>query len=102
MNPPNGSKKPISDKRVTFMINSLDYFLLYVLIVEEEPKKKNRLIVINGDGLLYKGCYNTIKGAKRAFLRRYNESKRYKSGRNSWSPLYHPDELWLNEMLEVK
>ncbi len=86
------SKYPVS-----LLLNSVYFFLHYVLIVKEG--EIFRLLVIkNGEKLVDKK-YRTIKGARIAFHRSYKKQGYKDNIETEWTYFYNPDITWLEELL---
>ena len=92
------TNKPINvnEPPLTVLGNSIYYFFHHVLILEE--KKRFRLVVIHDNRILFDNHYKTIRGARIAFEKLFNE-KKIPHGKAWWTSFYPPEPGWLELML---
>lgn len=88
----------MEEKRISILINSIFYFLHWVIIIEED--QQFRLVVIIGKEIILDYTYNSTRAARIAFSR-YFKNYYYKDGPrvNEWSHFYTPDNTWLKDKL---
>lgn len=75
-------------QKVSILANSYKYFVEHVLIILHDDCY--RLLVIHKWQLLTDQCYKTLRGAKIAFSRLYNQKKWKKEVEPEWSDFYVP------------
>jgi hydroxymethylpyrimidine pyrophosphatase-like HAD family hydrolase len=87
-------------KKITFMINSGRYLLNYVMVVFEDLGY--RLVVNRSGDIITDKIYETLKGAKIAFLKFHHFLAHNEEVKPIWSHVYVPEEEWLREKLQLK
>ncbi len=90
-----------SDKKISSLVNSIFYFLNYVIIIHETHGF--RLIAIHGNEKKVDQVYPTLRGAKIAFSKMFKINKANKiSGEDKsvWTPFYHPESLFIDGLLK--
>ena len=86
--------------KIVFLVNSINYLLDWVIIVFEEGGY--RLIVSNRGNICTDRHYETLKGAKIAFIRQYRFAAFSRPDIPEWSPPYRPDRDWLEEKTDYR
>jgi hypothetical protein len=81
--------------KIVFLVNSINYLLDWVIIVFED--EGYRLIVSNRGAISTDRYYETLKGAKIAFIRQYRFAAFSNPDIPEWSPPYRPDDDWLEQ-----
>jgi len=89
---------PAPDFQITLLQNSIFYYLQYVFI--RVDKKGYRLVVIHRNRLLYDQTYPTMRGAKIAFTKLYQD-KSCGNTKAEWTDLYTPQADWWQEKTET-
>lgn len=74
--------------KISHLQNSIYYFLEGVSIIKQDTGY--RLIVLRNGRLLDDTVYNTVKGARIGFARRYKEKLWDGEVAPQWSPFYAP------------
>lgn len=90
-----------SDKKISSLVNSIFYFLNYVIIVQET--QGFRLIAIHGNKKKMDQVYPTLRGAKIAFSKMFKinkVNKRRGEDKSLWTPFYHPESLFIDGLLK--
>ena len=88
------------EKKITFMINSGRYLLNYVLVVFEDDGF--RLVVNQSGEIITDKTYETLRGAKIAFLKFHHFLAHNDELKPIWSHSYVPEKEWLDEKLQLK
>ncbi len=82
--------------KVSRLTNSFMFYITDVLIVEEDNQNNcdnmYRLIVSNGSTVLFENRYNTSKGAKIGFSRKYGDRSNEEGLRLFWTDFYETAE----------
>jgi len=86
------------EKPIIFMVNSSRYLLDYVIVVFEEYGY--RLVVNRSGEIITNEMYETLKGAKIAFLKFHHLSAFFDDDSPIWSQAYVPDKEWLEKRLK--
>jgi hypothetical protein len=87
------------ETKISILISSIYYFLDFVFIITEGGCF--RLVVIHNKKLLTNRAYKSVKAARAAFTRLYDEKAWKEDIKPNWSVFYRPDAKWLNERREV-
>lgn len=82
---------------IVMLINSPVYFLDWAMIVFES--KGYRLVVRHRDDISTDQYYDSLKGAKIAFIKSYSYLAHNKKYRPEWSHQYMPAKKWLTGRL---
>lgn len=82
---------------ISNLINTIFYYLHCAFIMTVNGKY--RLVVIRNNRVLAYKLYETIRGAKIAFSKKFKGWK--EEIRPEWSHLYDPDKPWLDEKLNM-
>jgi len=88
------------EKKIIFMVNSAQYLLNYVMVVFEDFGY--RLVVNRAGDIITDKIYDTLKGAKIAFLKFHHFFAYNKDVKPEWTRAYVPDNEWLEEKLQIK
>lgn len=84
---------PYTETNIAVLQNAVYYFLQHVFIIIGDDDY--RLVVLHNNRILTDSHYETLRGAKIAFYKRYNR-KAWKMGvKANWSHTYNPDRDWL-------
>jgi hypothetical protein len=86
------------EQKIIRLINSMHYLLEYVFILFEE--ENYQLVVIRCGEIITDEHYDTVKGAKIAFLKFFSYMAVNEKIRAKWSPIYTPDNEWLEKRLK--
>ena len=94
-------KTKSDDVEICVLINSIFFFLSYVFITRIDGHY--RLLAILNNRLVHERLYNSLRGAKIAFSRLYQDkTKTWKEGvKAEWTPCYTPDGNWLKEKIKI-
>jgi hypothetical protein len=87
------------EKLITTLVNSGLYFLENVFIVKEA--KRYRLIVCHRKEVLADQDYESLRGAKIAFSKLFQEQAHPVDAKPEWSHLYPPEKKWLEAKLRI-
>lgn len=79
---------------ISILANSVKYFLEHAFIIDYEDSY--RLLVIHRWKLLTDRCYKTLKGARIAFLKLYNNRRWQEKDVPEWSNFYNPGVEYYN------
>jgi hypothetical protein len=90
------------DVLISVLMNSVYYFLDHAFIIAEKNKNRYRLLVFHNNEVLTDQTYKNLRGARVAFFRLF----RYKAYDNKyskpeWTPLYHPEQEWLDAQYKI-
>ena len=89
-----GVTAPAAETNIAVLMNSVYYFLQHVFIIVSQ--EDYRLVVLHNNRILTDSHYETMRGAKIAFYKLYNQ-KAWEAGvRANWSHIYNPDRDWLD------
>jgi hypothetical protein len=80
--------------KVSYLQNSIYYFLQGVSIIKQE--NGYRLVVVHQGRLLNDTVYDTVKGARIGFARRYKYKKWDQKIELDWSPFHAPEDRRLH------
>jgi hypothetical protein len=83
------------DITISMLINSAHYFIQCVFILK--AKNKYRLVVLHNGKVLADSYYNTVRGCKIAFIKRFKEKAWSEEIKAQWSHFYDPDKPWLEK-----
>lgn len=79
------------------LVNSLEYRLEYVFILEEEDGF--RLVVKHGGLVMTNQTFQLLTDAKNAFLRLYGQSDSAGGPTPDWSGFIDPEQEWFGHLL---
>jgi hypothetical protein len=91
--------KPETPTKISRLLNSIYYFLDCVFILLTE--KDYRLVILHHDKVVMDSQYKTLRGAKIAYAKFFNENAWAEGVQPQWSQVYQPDDDWLSEKLEI-
>jgi hypothetical protein len=80
--------------KVSYLQNSIYYFLQGVSIIQQD--NGYRLLVVHQGRLLDDTVYDTVKGARIGFARRYKYKKWDQAIEPDWSPFHAPEDRHLH------
>ena len=83
--------------QIMLLENAVHYFIDYVLILLEPGAY--RLVVVADGGKRIDKHYNTIRGAKTAFLRSFKHRALERFSKPKWSHCFPPGKQWLQDRL---
>jgi len=86
------------EKKIIIMVNSSRYLLDYVIVVFEEYGY--RLVVNRSGEIITDNTYETLGGAKVAFLKFKHLMAFFDADRPKWSHAYVPDKEWLEKRVK--
>jgi hypothetical protein len=89
-------------QKIAMLINSIFYFIQYVIIVKNPGDSRYRLLVIQHGQVLTDEYYESVRGAKIAFSRMYYHRSWKEGVKPVWSHFYHPESSWLERYTERK
>ncbi len=83
-------------REISMLINSIYYFVQCGLILNVPKDKCYRLVVLHNGRVLTDSSYKTVRGAKIAFARMFQDKSWAEGVKPEWSHFYNPDISWLN------
>ena len=90
-------KPMIAKEEIYLLVNSIHYFLEFVLIVREPAGY--RLIVTQGKKVLTDLRFKKLRGARIAFMKLYKKRGCTSEIKAQWSHAYSPEAKWLEQRL---
>ena len=87
------SSREYDEDKISVLLNSVSFFIESVLIVCQDGGY--RLLAIHNGRLLGEAVYETERGAKIAFLKRFGSRVFKKGTRAYWSHFYNPEKTFL-------
>ncbi len=82
-------------QKISILINSVYYFFDCVFIVQSVSDY--RLIIYHNGGFFFDKTFRTLRGARIAFTKLFQERCWEKNKKSEWSFFYEPGECWLKE-----
>ncbi len=89
------------EQYISRLINSVLFFLPYVLVIKEE-EKTFRLVVARDDQIMMDQRYKTLRGARIAFSKLFKDYRYSNKIKAHWSHFYPPGEIWLQARLNCE
>lgn len=89
-------KEPV---KICVLINSIFYFFSCVFILRKNGKYK--LVVMLNNRIVHERLYNSLRGAKIAFVKLFQYKAWYENVKAEWTHFYNPDQMWLDEKLQI-
>lgn len=89
---------PAKKTLISFLINSVFYFLSSAFIISENSQY--RLIVIHNGKILYDNIYSSLRGTRIAFQKLFAGNTWREEVKCVWSHFYDPDVKWLEAKLK--
>ncbi len=84
---------------ISRLLNSTHFFLECVYIKVDE--KGFRLVVLNKNRTEMDKAFNTLRGARIAFCKRFKPKAWGESVLPEWSTFYNPESYWINEKNQI-
>jgi hypothetical protein len=82
---------------ITVLMNSVYYFLHWVIIIREDGYY--RLVVLNNEEMIFDKKFRSIRGAKIAFSKLFPFQIAALEPKSEWTPFYKPDPKYLEDKL---
>jgi hypothetical protein len=100
--PQSGLKAEAGDVLISVLMNSVYYFLEHAFIIAEKNQDRYRLLVFHNKEVLTDQTYKTLRAARVAFFRFFRyKAYDYKFSKPEWTPLYHPEQEWLDAQYKI-
>ena len=97
-NPLGPWNKREADVEISLLTNSIYYFLQCVFIIKEG--EEFRLVVIHNNRVRTDKQFDSLRGARIAFTKLYDELAWEENVKAQWSHFYPPDAKWLEDKVK--